>query len=46
MKVTIPPGNGYECVVPGFVLQNTLVVTAFAGTANVITITGFVNVIS
>lgn len=46
MKVTIPPGNGYELVVPGFILQNSLVVTAFAGTANVVTITGYVNAIT
>ena len=43
--VTIPFKQGLQLVVPGLLLQNGLVVTAFAGTANVITIDGFVNAI-
>jgi len=46
IEVTLPPEDGYTLVVPGFVLQNSLVVTAFAGTANVIFINGYVNRIS
>ena len=43
IEVTIPAENGYVLVVPGMLLQNELVVKAFAGTANVILINGFVN---
>lgn len=46
IEKTIPAKDGLYCVVPGLLLQNSLVVTAFAGTANVITIHGFVNRIS
>ncbi len=46
IEKTIPAEDGLYCVVPGLLLQNSLVVTAFAGTANVITIHGFVNRIS
>lgn len=46
IEVTIPAEGGYMLVVPGFVLQNSLVVKAFAGTANVILINGFVNSIT
>jgi hypothetical protein len=41
--VTVPFKAGLVLVVPGFLLQNGLVVTAFAATANVITINGYVN---
>lgn len=44
--VTIPFKSGLVQVVPGLILQNGLVVTAFAGTANVITLSGFVNAIT
>lgn len=44
--VTIPTKSGLQLVVPGLILQNTLVVKAFAGTANVITLSGFVNAIT
>ena len=44
--MTIPFKNGLWLVVPGFVLQNAKVVTAFASVANVITIQGFINVIT
>lgn len=40
---TIPAEAGYILVVPGLLLQNGLEVRAFAGTANVILINGFVN---
>jgi hypothetical protein len=44
--VTIPFKSGLVPVVPGFILQNGSVVKAFAGTANVITLNGFVNAIT
>lgn len=44
IEVTIPPtGSGLVAIVPGLVLQNELVVKAFAGTADVVTVSGFVN---
>ena len=43
VKLTIPPQVGWVAVVPGFLLQNTLVVAAYAATANVVTLQGFVN---
>ena len=48
-KITIPPQSGLTLVVPGLTLLpsgSTLTVAAFAATANVIVITGFVNRIS
>lgn len=36
-------GTGAILVVPGFLLQNGLTIKAFAGTANVINIFGYVN---
>ncbi len=39
-------GTGLVLVSPGLLLQNSLVIKAFAGTANVITLTGYVNRIS
>lgn len=44
--VSIPYKSGLIPVVPGFILQNEMVVKAFAGTANVITLNGFVNSIT
>jgi hypothetical protein len=41
--LTVPYKSGLIPVVPGLILQNEMVVKAFAGTANVITIIGFVN---
>src|SRR3990167_738533 len=35
VEVTIPPESGLTLVVPGFILQNSLVVTAFCASANV-----------
>lgn len=41
--VTLASKSGLIPVVPGLILQNGMVVKAFAGTANVITLNGFVN---
>jgi hypothetical protein len=44
IEVTIPvDGTGLVLVAPGLLLQNGLVVRAFAGTANVLNIFGYVN---
>jgi hypothetical protein len=40
---TIAPKSGLVLVVPGLILQNGMVVTAFADAANVVTLSGFVN---
>ncbi len=54
-EATVPDGNlpfalaggkGLVLVIPGLLLTNSLVVKAFAGTANVIVIHGYVNRIS
>ena len=39
-------GTGLVLVSPGILLQNSLVIKAFAATANVVTLTGYVNRIS
>jgi len=44
--VTIPSKGGLCPVVPGFILQNSLTVKAFAATTAAITIFGFVNSIT
>ena len=46
IEVTIPAESGYLMVVPGLCLTNSLVVKAFAATANVILINGYCNRIS
>jgi hypothetical protein len=43
IEISIPGESGLVLVVPGLFLNNSLVVTAFAGTTNVITIHGYVN---
>lgn len=43
IEVTIPPESGLVPIVPGFILTNSLVVTAFAASANVVMVGGFVN---
>lgn len=43
IQITIPFKQGRFLVIDGLVLQNGLLVRAFAGTANVIMIDGFVN---
>jgi hypothetical protein len=40
---TIPAESGLYAVIPGLLLQNGLVIRAFAANANVINIHGFVN---
>lgn len=44
--LTLASKSGLILVVPGLILQNGMVVKAFASTANVITISGFVNAIT
>jgi len=43
---TVPVKAGLIPIAPGLILQNGMVVKAFAATANVITIIGFVNAIT
>ena len=46
IELTLLPETGLTLVIPGLLLTNSLVVKAFAGTANVIIIHGYVNRIS
>ena len=46
IEQTIQPESGLVLVVPGMLLTNSLVITAFCATANVVMIGGFVNRIS
>ncbi len=43
IEVTIPAESGLVVVVPGLLLTNSLAVTAFCASANVVMIGGFVN---
>ena len=43
IEVTLGAEDGYQLIVPGLLLQDGLVVKAFAGTADVILINGYVN---
>ena len=43
IEVTIPAESGLYLVAPGLLLQNSLIVKAFAGSANVLIVHGFVN---
>ena len=43
IEVTIPAETGLSQVIPGLILENSLIVKAFAGTASKITLFGFVN---
>lgn len=43
IEVTIPPESGLVQIIPGWILENSKVVTAFAASANVIMIGGYVN---
>lgn len=43
ITLTLAPQGGLYMVIPGLILQNSLVVKAFASTANVVTIVGYVN---
>ena len=43
IEFTVTAEDGLKCVVPGLLIQNELVVKAFAGTGDVLVIHGFVN---
>lgn len=43
IEVTIPAEDGAYLVIPGWTLTNSLVVRAFAASANVLVINGYVN---
>ncbi len=43
IEITIPAESGFTEVIPGHVLQNGAEVRAFAATANVLVLHGFVN---
>jgi hypothetical protein len=43
IEITIPAESGLVLVVPGLILQNSLVIKAFAATANVVLCGGYVN---
>ena len=43
LKLSIPATSGLTLVVPDLVLRNSLIVKAYAGTTNVVTIHGYVN---
>lgn len=43
IEITIPPESGLIPVVPGLILTNSLAVTAFADSANVVMVAGFIN---
>ena len=46
IELTIAAESGLVLVVPGLILQNSMVVKAFAATADVILLTGYVNAIT
>lgn len=46
VSLTIPTGKGLVLVIPGLLIQNSLVIKAFAAVANKIVLNGFVNRIS
>lgn len=46
IEVTIPAEDGLHLVLPGVVLQNSLVLRAFAASANVVNLVGYVDRIS
>jgi hypothetical protein len=43
IEFTVPAESGLYLIAPGLLLQNSLIVTAFCATANVVTIHGWVN---
>jgi len=43
IEVTIPAESGLMCVLPGLLLTNSKVLTAFAASANVVMVGGYVN---
>lgn len=46
IQLAIPSQSGLTLVIPGLILQNSLILTAFASAANVVLITGYVNTIA
>ena len=46
IELTVAAEAGLVLVIAGLILQNSRVVTAFAGTADVLLLTGFVNAIT
>lgn len=44
--VTLAPKEGYEVIIPGAMLGGSKVIRAYAGTANVVFVNGYVNRIS
>lgn len=46
IKITVPTLQGQVLVVPGLILQNGVLVRAFASAANVIILTGYINTIT
>ena len=43
IQITIPKKTGLFLIIPGLILQNELIIRAFAATANVISVSGWVN---
>lgn len=43
IEFTVPAESGFFAILPGLILTNSLVVRAFAATANVVMVGGFVN---
>lgn len=43
IKLSIPATSGLTLLLPDLVLRNSLIVKAYAGTTNVVTVHGFVN---
>jgi hypothetical protein len=46
IKLSIPATSGLTLVIPGLILTGTSTVAAYAGTTNVVTVSGYVNRIS
>jgi hypothetical protein len=46
IKLSIPATSGLTLVIAGLILQNSLVVSAFSDTADVVLLTGYTNTIS
>lgn len=46
IELTVQPEAGLVTIIPGLILQNGMVVEAFAATGDVILLTGFVNAIA
>ena len=43
VEVTIPAESGWIPVIPGMLVTNSILVRAFAATANVVNVNGFIN---